>query len=127
MWPRQIARSDRYCTFLLSKLIRILGLYAQLSFSYHGSHYLSCTLQVLLGFSIMVASSPWVGLLGMAAGHAYYFLEDVYPVMTGRRILKTPGIIKALFPEDVVVVPTRPANGWVPPAVVPEPQLPHRD
>jgi Derlin-2/3 len=82
---------------------------------------------VLLGFSSMVATSPWVDLLGMAAGHAYYFLEDVYPVMTGRRILKTPGIIKALFPEDVVVVPPRPGNGWNAPGVVAEPQLPHRD
>ncbi|KAJ7525779.1 hypothetical protein O6H91_17G066100 [Diphasiastrum complanatum] len=60
---------------------------------------------VLLGFSIMVGSSPWVDLLGMAAGHVYYFLEDVYPLMTGRRVLKTPHIIKALFPEEVVVVP----------------------
>lgn len=45
---------------------------------------------------------------GMAAGHAYYFLEDVYPLMTGRRILKTPAIIKALIPEDTVLV-ARPA------------------
>lgn len=66
---------------------------------------------VLLGFSIIVGSSPWVDLLGMLAGHAYYFLEDVYPLMTGRRFLKTPGFIKALFPEDTVVVP-RPGNRW---------------
>lgn len=66
---------------------------------------------VLLGFSIIVGSSPWVDLLGMSAGHAYYFLEDVYPLMTGRRLLKTPGFIKALFPEDTVVVP-RPGNMW---------------
>ncbi|KAL2620915.1 hypothetical protein R1flu_001120 [Riccia fluitans] len=82
---------------------------------------------VLLGFSVMVASSPWVDLLGMAAGHAYYFLEDVYPMMTGRRILKTPAIIKALFPEDVVVVPTRPAQGWGAPGVVAEAQPLQRD
>lgn len=58
---------------------------------------------VLLGFSIIVGSSPWVDLLGMCAGHAYYFLEDVYPIMTGRRLLKTPGFVRALFPEDEVV------------------------
>lgn len=40
------------------------------------------------------------------SGHAYYFLEDVYPRMTGRRPLKTPGIIKAMFPVDD---PIRPA------------------
>ena len=51
----------------------------------------------------------------MAAGHAYYFLEDVYPRMSGRRLLKTPGIIKALFPGDTVTVapvPVPAANLW---------------
>lgn len=60
---------------------------------------------VLLGFSVLVGSSPWVDLLGMVAGHAYYFLEDVYPIMTGRRLLKTPSFIKSLFPDENVVVP----------------------
>lgn len=46
---------------------------------------------------------------GMVAGHAYYFLEDVYPRMTGRRPLKTPSFIKSLFADETVVV-TRPAN-----------------
>lgn len=45
----------------------------------------------------------------MIAGHAYYFLEDVYPRMTGRRPLKTPAIIKSLF-ADVPVVVARPVN-----------------
>jgi len=36
-------------------------------------------------------------------GHAYYFLEDVYPRMAhGRRPLKTPGFVKALFPADQI-------------------------
>lgn len=48
----------------------------------------------------MLGSSPVVDLLGMGAGHAYYFLEDVYPRMTGRRPLKTPSVIKALFPTE---------------------------
>ncbi|KAL5157654.1 Derlin-2.2 [Glycine soja] len=64
---------------------------------------------VLLGFSVLVGASAWVDLLGMIAGHAYYFLEDVYPRMTGRRPLKTPSFIKALFADDPVVV-ARPAN-----------------
>ncbi|GJM97271.1 hypothetical protein PR202_ga14187 [Eleusine coracana subsp. coracana] len=59
---------------------------------------------VLLGFSILVGSSTWVDLLGMIAGHVYYFLEDVYPRMTGRRPLKTPTFIRALFADDNVVV-----------------------
>ncbi|KAH7278022.1 hypothetical protein KP509_38G020000 [Ceratopteris richardii] len=63
---------------------------------------------VLLVFSIIVGSSPWVDLLGLCAGHVYYFLEHVYPQMTGRHLLKTPGFIKSLFSEDDVVVFRRP-------------------
>ena len=50
---------------------------------------------------------------GMIAGHVYYFLEDVYPRMTGRRPLRTPSFIKALFADDNVVVaqPPRGENG----------------
>ncbi|KAG9153318.1 hypothetical protein Leryth_018036 [Lithospermum erythrorhizon] len=65
--------------------------------------------QVLLGFSVLVGASPWVDLLGMIAGHAYYFLEDVYPRMTGRRPLRTPAFIKSFFADEPVVV-ARPAN-----------------
>jgi len=54
---------------------------------------------VLLAFSVMLGSSPAVDLLGVAAGHVYYFLEDVYPRMSGgRRPLRTPGVLTALFP-----------------------------
>jgi hypothetical protein len=49
---------------------------------------------------------------GMIAGHVYYFLEDVYPRMTGRRPLKTPSFIKAMFADDNVVV-ARPANAGI--------------
>lgn len=45
----------------------------------------------------------------MIAGHAYYFLEDVYPRMSGRRPLKTPSFIRSLFAEEPVVV-AQPAN-----------------
>jgi len=55
---------------------------------------------VLLVFSMLLGSSPTIDLLGMAAGHIYYFLEDVYPNMTGRRVLHTPTVIKAMFPGD---------------------------
>eukprot|EP00887_Chlorella_sp_A99_P005582 scaffold1.g5582.t1 len=59
---------------------------------------------VLLGFSTMLGSSPLVDALGMAAGHAYYFLEDVYPRMVlGRRPLRTPAIVCALFPQQQAI------------------------
>jgi Derlin-2/3 len=60
---------------------------------------------------------------GMIAGHAYYFLEDVYPRMTGRRPLKTPSLIKALFADDPVVV-ARPANVRF---AAPQPEELHQD
>jgi len=69
---------------------------------------------VLLAFSLMLGSSPVVDLMGMAAGHLYYFFEDVYPRMTGRRPLKTPGFVKALFPTDEPIV-------MPPPVPPPEP------
>ena len=55
---------------------------------------------VLLIFSVMLGSSPLVDLLGMVVGHIYFFFEDVYPVVSGRRLLRTPGVIKALFSDD---------------------------
>lgn len=58
---------------------------------------------------------------GMIAGHAYYFLEDVYPRMTGRRPLKTPSFIKWLFADEPVVV-ARPADVRFAAPPVQEPQ-----
>lgn len=57
---------------------------------------------VLLIFSCMLGSSPVVDLLGMAAGHVYYFLEDVYPTMTNRRVLKTPALVRYAFGQAAV-------------------------
>ncbi|RWW82175.1 hypothetical protein BHE74_00009378, partial [Ensete ventricosum] len=72
--------------------------------------------KVLLGFSILVGSSTWVDLLGMIAGHVYYFLEDVYPQMTGRRPLKTPLFIKAIFADDDVLEAQPGNERFAPPA-----------
>jgi Derlin-2/3 len=48
---------------------------------------------VILGFGYLLGQSPIFDLLGIVCGHIYYFLEDVYPQTSGRRILKTPGIL----------------------------------
>ncbi|PSN40624.1 Derlin-2 [Blattella germanica] len=45
---------------------------------------------VLLGFSVLLGNAIWVDLMGMAVGHMYYFVEDVFPVQRG-------GFRKALF------------------------------
>lgn len=59
---------------------------------------------VLFGFSLMLGNSVMVDLIGIAVGHVYYFLEDVFPEQAGGfKILKTPGFLKTLFdapPED---------------------------
>ncbi|KAL1140539.1 hypothetical protein AAG570_000469 [Ranatra chinensis] len=53
---------------------------------------------VLLGFSVLLGNTVWVDLMGMAVGHTYYFLEDVFPNQRGGfRLLKTPQILKSLL------------------------------
>jgi hypothetical protein len=53
-----------------------------------------------------------------ATGHCYYFLEDVYPRITGRRPLRTPALLALLFPADdsirPVAAPPRPPPPLVP-------------
>lgn len=49
---------------------------------------------VLLIFSVILGSSPSMDILGIFAGHVYYYLADVYPAMTGVSLLKTPQILE---------------------------------
>ncbi|XP_038431752.1 derlin-3 isoform X3 [Canis lupus familiaris] len=45
----------------------------------------------LMGFSLLLGNSILVDLLGIAVGHIYYFLEDVFPNQPGgKRLLLTP-------------------------------------
>ncbi|KAJ8312392.1 hypothetical protein KUTeg_009765 [Tegillarca granosa] len=59
---------------------------------------------VLLGFSVLLGNSVLVDILGIAVGHIYYFLEDVFPQQRGGfRLLKTPWFLTYIFdgaPED---------------------------
>eukprot|EP01134_Creolimax_fragrantissima_P003347 CFRG3347T1 len=72
---------------------------------------------VLLGFSLMLGHSPVIDLMGMAVGHVYYYLEDFYPALSGRRLLKTPNYIKMIF-EDAPN-PGIPENQFIPDAPSP--------
>ncbi|XP_054399146.1 derlin-3 isoform X8 [Pongo abelii] len=48
----------------------------------------------LMGFSLLLGNSILVDLLGIAVGHIYYFLEDVFPNQPGgKRLLLTPGFL----------------------------------
>jgi len=54
---------------------------------------------VLLGFSILLGHSPTIDLMGIAVGHVYFYIEDVFhttPAGRGRRPLKTPRLLKLL-------------------------------
>ena len=53
---------------------------------------------VLLGFSIMLGNSASVDLIGIAAGHTYYFFRYVYPILApGRNPLKAPQLLRDVF------------------------------
>lgn len=53
---------------------------------------------VLLGFSLLLGNSVVVDLMGIAVGHVYYFIEDVFPQQNGGfHILKTPEFLKRIF------------------------------
>ncbi|XP_074777149.1 derlin-3 isoform X1 [Athene noctua] len=49
---------------------------------------------VLMGFSLLLGNSIIIDLLGIAVGHIYYFLEDVFPNQRGgKKLLLTPGFL----------------------------------
>jgi len=55
---------------------------------------------VLLGFSVILGNTISIDLMGMAVGHIYYFLEDVFPNQRGgMKVIKTPRFIQRLFDE----------------------------
>merc|ERR1719411_1966126 len=55
---------------------------------------------VLLGFSLLLGNAVSVDLLGMAVGHTYFYLEDIFPNQPGGfKLLKTPQILRVLCDE----------------------------
>jgi len=60
---------------------------------------------VLVGFNVLLGGSPIIYLLGIAAGHFYFFFQDVYPRVSGTSILKTPQFMYSLVPAQY--------NSWV--------------
>uniref|UniRef100_UPI00358ED18B derlin-2-like n=2 Tax=Myxine glutinosa TaxID=7769 RepID=UPI00358ED18B len=56
---------------------------------------------VLMAFSLLLGNSVIIDLLGIAVGHVYYFLEDVFPrQLGGVRLLQTPSILVWIFDRD---------------------------
>lgn len=89
---------------------------------------------VLAGFSMLLGHNPTDDFLGIAAGHAYFYLEDVLPrISRGMRPLATPWLLRAAFGEvrlsaapraatPAVTVERAPMRVDVAPAVPPAPQ-----
>jgi hypothetical protein len=49
-----------------------------------------------VAFSVLLGNSVLVDILGIAIGHLYFFLEDVFPNQPGgRRLLATPRLLYA--------------------------------
>ncbi|ETN74828.1 Hsp90 protein [Necator americanus] len=72
---------------------------------------------VLLLFSLLLGNNAIVDFMGIACGHFYFFLEDVFPYQQhGMRLLVTPGWLKWLCDEpqaDPVPEEERPGGfGW---------------
>ncbi|XP_038162456.1 derlin-2-like isoform X2 [Cyprinodon tularosa] len=52
----------------------------------------------LMGCSLLLGNSVAADLLGIAVGHVYYFLEDVFPNRPGgRQLLTTPELLRVMF------------------------------
>ncbi|XP_064612393.1 derlin-2-like [Liolophura sinensis] len=57
---------------------------------------------VLLGFSLLLGNSIIIDLMGIAIGHIYFYLEDVFPQQPGGfKILKTPAFLTSIFDAPV--------------------------
>jgi len=54
--------------------------------------YVIVGIEGLLGQSLSIFD-----ILGIMIGHLYFFLEDVYPKYSGRRLLRTPSFLKTIF------------------------------
>ncbi|CAH1179982.1 unnamed protein product [Phaedon cochleariae] len=71
---------------------------------------------ILLAFSVLLGNAVYVDLMGIAVGHIYYFLEDVFPNQRGGfKILKTPSLMRTLFdplPDDYQRLPEEQPGGF---------------
>lgn len=77
---------------------------------------------VLVGLDMLLGASPVKDLLGIFAGHIYYFFEDVYPRMNnGFKLLATPSLLVHIFGET----PSPPAERFTPDQPAGDPIVEH--
>lgn len=60
----------------------------------------------MLVLDVLFGSEIVPDLIGIIAGHLYYFLAVLHPLATGRNILKTPQWLYPLNVGDVIYVST---------------------
>ena len=63
-----------------------------------------------MGFHLFTGGNPFNDLIGVAAGHSYFYLTEVLPDSHGYDLLKTPGIIQTLVAK-LNGEPDRPGPG----------------
>ena len=51
---------------------------------------------MLIAFHLLTGGNPFSDLVGVAAGHTYYYLKHVLPESHGYNLLKTPGWIDSV-------------------------------
>lgn len=67
---------------------------------------------VLLFFSLLLGQNAMVDIFGIACGHLYFFLEDIFPNQPGGfRVLETPRLLKWMFDAPPVIVDPRERPG----------------
>jgi hypothetical protein len=54
---------------------------------------------VLCGFKMLQGGMPIEELTGIVVGHLWYFITDLYPLQSGRVLLKTPQFLYNFFPS----------------------------
>ena len=47
----------------------------------------------LIAFTVLVGGNPMTDILGVVAGHLYYFLLEVLPATKGWNLLQTPAVL----------------------------------
>jgi len=85
--------------------------YAELnffSFAIKGYQFPFC----LVFFQLLIGGNIWADLLGLAAGHIYYFIKEVVPQTYGYTLIKTPSfLVNFMAQYSAPAAPQRPAGG----------------
>ncbi len=65
---------------------------------------------VLCAFKLLQGGMPIAELVGIVVGHLWYFITDLYPLQSGRILLKTPQFLYDIFPSPYAPRPAASDN-----------------